>query len=136
MATFDNEHDEAALGEEESRSSPGHGNRALLMAGLGLVLMLGGYAATTYVPVTPWQAEQERRHAELRQQAAQRQAEGVEDALPERLKQVTPPWHNPPYQMAGRLAVYAGLFLFVLAGVQMYRSSPPPTKDSPSEPRP
>jgi len=42
---------------------------------------------------------------------------------------VAPPSRNPPYQMAGRLAIYGGLFLFVLAGVVMYRSSPPPTKD-------
>ena len=129
MATFEDERDEAALDEEESRSSPGPWNRPLLMAAIGLVLMLGGYAATTYVPVTARQVEQERRLAELRRLAAQRRADGVEDALPERLNQVAPPGGNPPYQMAGRLAIYGGLFLFVLAGVVMYRSSPPPTKN-------
>ncbi|HTV54878.1 MAG TPA: hypothetical protein VMI06_08165 [Terriglobia bacterium] len=129
MATFDDEGNDAALDEEELRSSPRQWNRPLLMAAIGLVLMLGGYAATTYVPPTPRHAEQERRLAELRRLAAQRQSEGVEDALPERLNQVTPPGGNPPYQMAGRLAIYVGLFIFVLAGVVMYRSSPPPTKD-------
>jgi type VI protein secretion system component VasK len=128
MANFD-EGAGAARDDEELRPSPGEWNRPLLLAGLGLVLMLGGYAATSYVPVTPRQAEQEQRLAELRQQATQRQADGVEDALPERLNQVTPPWRNPPYQMAGRLAIYGGLVLFVMAGVLMYRSSPPPTKD-------
>lgn len=136
MATFDHERDETALDDEESRCSPGQWNRPLLMAALGLVLMLGGYAAMTPVPATPRQTEKERRLAELRRLADQRRAEGVEDALPERLNEVTPPWRNPPYQMAGRLAIYAGLFLFVLAGVQMYRSSPPPTQDGPSKPRP
>lgn len=34
------------------------------------------------------------------------------------------------YVLAGRLAVFGGLFLFVMAGVLMYRSSPPPTKES------
>jgi hypothetical protein len=29
------------------------------------------------------------------------------------------------YVLAGRLALFGGLFLFVLAGVLMYRSSPP-----------
>jgi hypothetical protein len=129
MATFEDEHDEATLDEEESPSSSGQWNRPLLMAAFGLVFMLGGYAATTYVPVTARQVEQERRLAELRRLAAQRQADGVEDALPERLNQVSPPGSNPPYQMAGRLAIYGGLFLFVLAGVIMYRSSPPPTKN-------
>ncbi|HTU20142.1 MAG TPA: hypothetical protein VMG10_18905 [Gemmataceae bacterium] len=130
MATFDNEHDDAALDEEELRSSPRQWNRPLLMAALGLVLMLGGYAATSYVPATPRYVEQERRLAELRRLAAQRRADGVEDALPERLKQVAPPGGSPSYQRAGRLAIYGGLFLFVMAGVVMYRSSPPPTKDN------
>lgn len=33
------------------------------------------------------------------------------------------------YFLAGRLAVFAGLFLFVMAGVLMYRSSPRSKKD-------
>ncbi len=81
MATFDNERDETAKEEEESPSKPRQGNRPLLLAAIGLALMLGGYAATSY-------------------------------------------------NMAGQLAIFVGLFLFVLAAIQMYRSSPPPTKES------
>ncbi|MGH7173718.1 MAG: hypothetical protein ACRELG_25835, partial [Gemmataceae bacterium] len=103
MATFEDERDDAALDEEELRSSPGQWNRPLLMAALGLVLMLVGYAATTYAHATPRQAVQERRLAELRRLAAQRQTEGVEDALSERLNQAAPPGGNPPYHLAGRL---------------------------------
>lgn len=80
MAAFDNEHDEVVREEEESPSKPRQGNRPLLLAAIGLALMLGGYAATSY-------------------------------------------------SMAGQLAVFAGLFLFVVAAIQMYRSSPPPTKE-------
>lgn len=133
MATSDHEHDEAAREEEELLSSPGQGNRPLLLAALGLVLMLGGYAATTYVPATERQAEVERRLTELRHLAAQRRASGVDDGLPERLNQAAPAWRPPPYQMAGRLAIYCGLVLFVLAGVLMYRSSPEQRKDIPEE---
>jgi hypothetical protein len=128
MATFDDERDDAALDEEELRSAPGQWNRPLLMAGLGLALMLVGYAATVYVPV-PTQAEQERRLAELRQRSAQHPANGGEDASPQRSEERVQPGRYPPYQMAGRLAIYGGLFLFVMAGVLMYRSSPPPSKD-------
>ncbi len=34
------------------------------------------------------------------------------------------------YVLAGRLAIFGGLILFVLSGVSMYRSSPPPTEGS------
>lgn len=80
MATFDNEHDETAKEEEESPSKPRQGNRPLLLGAIGLVLMLGGYAAMSYV-------------------------------------------------MAGQLAIFVGLFLFVVAAIQMYRNSPPPTEE-------
>ena len=126
MARFDYER-EAAREEEELLSTPGSGSRPLLLAALGLVLMLGGYAATTYNPRSEQQAETARRLQELTSLAQERKAAGVDDGLPERLQQAAPPWREPPYQMAGRLAIYGGLFLFVLAAVQMYRSSPPPT---------
>jgi hypothetical protein len=124
MAGFENERDEAARKEEELLSTPGSSNRPWLLAAIGLVLMLGGYAATTYVPLTAQQAEAERNLL-----SQQHKETGVDDGLPERSKQATPPWREPPYQMAGRLAIYFGLFLFGLAGVLMYRSSPPPKKD-------
>lgn len=131
MKTFEDEPNELTWDGEQSRSSPpGQWNRPLLMAAIALVLMLGGYAATTYVPVTPQQVEQEHRLTELRRLAAQRRADGVEDALPDRLNQMTLSQGNPPYRMAGRLAVYGGLILFVMAGVVMYRSSPPSTRNS------
>lgn len=129
MDTFQDEREDLAPDEEDLRSSPGQWNRPLLMAAIGLVLMLGGYAAMSYVPVSPRPAEQERGFAELRRLATQRQADGVKDALPERLNQVVASQGNPPYRMAGRLAIYGGLVLFVMAGVVMYRSSPSTTKD-------
>jgi hypothetical protein len=132
MAIFENERDKAAREEEGLLSAPGSWNRPWLLAALGLALMLGGYAATTYVPLTAQQAEAEHRLQELRLLAQQCKEAGVDDGLPERLNQATPPWREPPYQMAGRLAIYFGLFLFGLAGVVMYRSPAPPKKDDDS----
>jgi hypothetical protein len=126
MASFENERDEAARGEEELLSAPGSWNRPWLLAAFGLALMLGGYAATTYVPMTAQQTEEEHGFQELRTLAQQRKEAGIDDGLPERLNQAAPPRREPPYQMAGRLAIYFGLFLFGLAGVLMYRSPTPP----------
>ncbi len=132
MAIFDNEPDDVSLEHDEQprTTTPSGWQRPLHMAGLGLVLMLGGYAAMNYVPatpVTPRQAEQERMQTELRDLAAKRQASGVaEDSLSDRLEQIKPPWRMPPYQIPGRLAFYGGLFLFVAAGVLMYRRPPAP----------
>jgi hypothetical protein len=122
MSSFHDEHEDAAREEEEFLSAPGSWNRPLLLAALGLALMLGGYAATNYVPASAHQADAARRLEELRLLAQQRKEAGVDDGLPERLKQAAPPLRDPPYQMAGRLAIYGGLFLFVLAAVIMYRS--------------
>ena len=123
MATFDNRRAEAAREEEELLSSPRQSNRPLFLAFVGLALMLGGYAGTNYTPTS------ERRLAESRLLAQQRQEAGANDDLAAKLDRVAEPRSEFPYQMAGRLAIYGGLFLFVLAGIQMYHSSPPPKKD-------
>jgi hypothetical protein len=132
MAIFENETDDLRHEHEEMRSAPQGGwNKPLLLAGLGLALMLGGYAATNYVPLTPRQAEQERQLAELREMAARgRQSGTAADALDERLKQVAPSWRTPPYQIPGRLAIFGGLALFVAAGVLMYRNTPTPKRET------
>jgi hypothetical protein len=108
--------------EETRPALPSDWNRPLLLAALGLVLMLGGYAAMNYVPPTP------RPLAELREMAAQ--SGTAAEGLDERLKQVAPSWSEPPYRIPGRLAIYGGLALFVAAGVRMYRSTPTPRKET------
>jgi hypothetical protein len=107
---------------DEIRPAPSSGwDKPLLMAALGLVLMLGGYAAMNYVPPTP------RPIAELREMAAK--SGTAAEGLDERLKQIAPAWSEPPYRIPGRLAIYGGLALFVAAGVRMYRSTPSPQKE-------
>ncbi|HEY7156730.1 MAG TPA: hypothetical protein VH575_22365 [Gemmataceae bacterium] len=113
--------DRAISENEETRPAPpSDWNKPLLLAALGLVLMLGGYAAMNYVPPHPL--------AELREMAARSgtAAEGLE----ERLKQVAPSWTEPPYRIPGRLAIFGGLVLFVAAGVRMYRSTPTTRKET------
>jgi hypothetical protein len=130
MSHFDNESDDRRPDAEGEQSAPPAEDwrRPLLLAGIGLVLMIGGYQAMNYVPprpLTPRQAEQERLHADMRKMAAESQDDS---ALTDRLKDIEPPWRTPPYQIPGRLALYLGLFLFVAAGVLMYRHSPAPKK--------
>lgn len=142
MAILDNEPDDLSLEHDERprTAPPSSWRRPLQLAGLGLVLMLGGYAAMNYVPptsVTPQQAKQERIQTELRELAAKRQASGIaEDSLSDHLEQIKPPWRMPPSQIPGRLALYGGLFLFVAAGVLMYRHSPASKHESADEEAP
>jgi hypothetical protein len=126
MPILENEPDDLSLENETSSTAPPRGgNSPFLLAALGLALMLGGYAALNYVPLTPRQTEQERQLSELRDLAAKSHGQGTAvGALEGRLKQVEPPWRTPPYQLPGRLALFGGLFLFLAAGFLMYRKSP------------
>jgi hypothetical protein len=116
--------------EPETTAPPSGGWRSpLLLAGIGLALLIGGYHAMNYVPRTPQQAAQEEELTKLRQMAAKDAPD-----LHQRLKDVPPPaWRTPPYQLPGRLAFFFGLFLFVLAGIQMYRHRPAPQPESADE---
>lgn len=119
------EHDyEPENATSETASTPSAWRKPLLLAAIGLVLMLGGYKAMDYVPSptrTPRQAEQERLHSDLRKRATQQSEQG---GLAERLDQIAPPWREPPFRVPGRLALYFGFFLFLAAGVLMYRQAP------------
>lgn len=128
MPILDNEPDKPS---HETEAAPTGWSRPLLLAALGLVLMLGGYAVMNYVPsrsLTPRQTEEERRLTELREMAARQHGERRDvAALEERLKQVG---RTPPYRMPGQLAIYGGLFLFLAAGFLMYRKTPVPKRDA------
>jgi hypothetical protein len=83
--------------------------------------MVAGWKASTYNPLTPRQAEQARQFDEVRGPA------GEDPDLARRLDEMaTRVQPRPPYQGLGRLAVFAGLALFIAAGVLMYRQPPPP----------
>jgi hypothetical protein len=96
----------------------------LVLAGLGLALMVAGWKVSTYVPVSAEDAEKERQLNELRSRAEEfdREAAGSgQPKLSERLSRYAAGGRIPPYQTAGRLALYVGLLSFVGAMVLMYR---------------
>jgi hypothetical protein len=89
------------------KQEPAPGRHNPLLVGLaGLALMLAGWKVSTYVPTSGPDSGQETAPADAP------------------LRDPTRTWHPPPYQTAGRLAFFAGLVLFVAAGVLMYRRTP------------
>jgi len=89
--------------------------RPILLGLLGLGLMVGGWKLSTWVPP-------ERRLAEVRRLADP----DLRDKLDEYVRRVR---GAPPYELPGRLVLFAGLILFVVAGVRMYRQKPPEPVD-------
>jgi hypothetical protein len=88
---------------------------------LGLALMIGGWKLATYVPAP--EGDQERRLEELRGAAEASARSGDPEAA--RLERKLPR-RTPPYQAQGRLVLFGGLLLFIVAGVLMYRHKPAP----------
>src|SRR3954453_10175102 len=91
----------------------------LVLALVGLVLMVGGWKVSTYVPLSAEDAEKERQLNELRSRAEEfdhTTAVSGQPKLSERLSRYTAGSRFPPYQTAGRLALYVGLLMFVTAG--------------------
>ena len=84
--------------------------------------MVGGWKASTYLPEPARRPDQARKLDEVRGMADDPALRGRLDTLAQRAQQ-------PPYQLPGRLALLAGLLLFVSAAVRMYRHQP-------AEPRP
>lgn len=82
---------------------------------VGLGLIVGGWKLTTFVPPSPAAG----RLAELRRLAPDREYAETLDRYTATVSR------DPPFYHAGRLAVLAGLAMFVAAAVQMYRSPPP-----------
>jgi hypothetical protein len=109
--------------EEEPKSRQGDWGGPLTMAAAGLVLMVGGYLLLDQGP--PPDPEL----AGLVENAKQ------DPGLEERLRQVGQ--RSPPFRRLGTVAIYAGLLLFLAAGVRMYRHKPaPPPGEPPSEEEP
>jgi hypothetical protein len=138
METTEHETDDVGQEGDLVPRSSGSWNRPLLLGGIGLLLMLGGYAAMNYVPpseLTPRQSEQEKLQGEIRDLASKPRSGGaVQPGLADRVDQINPPWRSPRYEIPGRLAVFLGLFLFVAAGVLMYRQPPPKQQATEEEP--
>src|SRR5262245_23513891 len=89
--------------------APWH-ERPVVLGLIGLALMVGGWKLSTYVPADPRVRELARLGAD-------------DPELVRRLREYEPrPTAQPPYQLAGRMVLFAGLLLFLYAAARMYRS--------------
>jgi hypothetical protein len=81
---------------------------------LGLALMVGGWKLSTWVPTTAREQEQAAELDRMRQMQGDAEWKAKVDGYARNVQR------QPPYEMLGRLAVFGGLVLFVVAGVRMY----------------
>jgi hypothetical protein len=81
---------------------------------VALALMLGGWKLSTHVSLTPHQADQADKFAEVRAMAKGQ----FREELDRMAGNVQP---TPPFRWAGRLVFMAGAGLFVVAAVLMFR---------------
>src|SRR5919199_6821534 len=108
---------------QRTHSPPRRGPTPAVLAVLGLVLMVGGWKVSRYVPLTPQDAEEDRRVSDVRRLAEKDPAQG---GLAEALGRYSHQGREPPYRRLGDLAFLGGLALFVTAGVLMYRQPAAP----------
>ncbi len=90
---------------------PPPGPSPLLLGAIGLLLLIGGWKASTWVP--PREGSQ--LYDEVRRMAG-------DTDLGQRLDAYRP---RPPLEFPGRLTFFLGLGLFIFAGVRMARSPSP-----------
>jgi hypothetical protein len=86
---------------------------------LGLGLAIGGTMLSNYNPLTPRQAEQARKAAEL-QEMGEQQGEEEFGKRVERIRRDAQP--QPPYRLPGQVLFFVGVGLFVVAAVLMFRA--------------
>lgn len=91
---------------------------------LGLALMVGGWRLGSFQPgPSPQRQQQASQLAELRRLAE-------DPALARRLDQIQAhASHEAPYRVPGKLLFLAGMFFFIGAAVQMYRTPTPLPQD-------
>jgi hypothetical protein len=85
---------------------------------LGLALMVGGWKVSTWVPMSGREQEQAEKLDKLRDMQGDAEWKAKVDTYARSVQR------QPPYEMPGRLSVFAGLVLFIVAGVRMYWAAP------------
>jgi len=95
---------------EEKPAPPSTGS-PLLLGVVGLLLILGGWKLSTWVPPSDDGVFNEVRRL-------------ADDDLRSKLDG----YRRPPFELPGRLTLFFGLGLFVVAGVKMYRAPTPPAE--------
>ncbi len=91
--------------------------RPIGMGLLGLALMVGGWKLSSWVPpTTTHEQEQAEKLGELKRVRGDPQWQAKVDGYARNVQR------QPPFEMAGRLVIFAGLAVFIIAGVRMYRA--------------
>jgi hypothetical protein len=103
------------MGDEKETSPPPQNGMSPYVVGLiGLVLLIGGWKISTWVP--PRQGPQGELFSSVR-------AKVDDPELARRMDDIGLP--QPPFEFAGRVAFFLGLGLFVLALATMWRGPAP-----------
>jgi hypothetical protein len=115
---------------EMARGQRWHWQSPLTLGVVALALMVVGWKVSTYRPAADTDAE--RRLVELASQAEAFERANTDPSqagLAAKLQQYT----RPPYHFLGRLLVYVGAALFLVAGVAMWQAKPPPPGEEEEE---
>jgi hypothetical protein len=91
--------------------------RPICMGLLGLALMVGGWKLSGWVqPTTTHEQDQQEKLAELKRIQGDPQWRAKVDGYARSVQR------QPPFETAGRLVIFAGLAVFIIAGVRMYQA--------------
>jgi hypothetical protein len=99
---------------EEKETPPQNGPSPYVLGLIGLVLLVGGWKASTWVP--PREGPQGEMFSDVRRMAG-------DSELGRRMDDIGRP--QPPLEFPGRVAFFLGLGLFVLALAMMWRGPTP-----------
>ncbi len=91
--------------------------RPIGMGLLGLALMVFGWKLSSWVPpTTAHEHEQSEKLGELKRMQGDPQWQAKVDGYARNVQR------QPPFEMAGRLVIFVGLAVFIIAGVRMYQA--------------
>jgi hypothetical protein len=116
---------------EMARGQKWHWQSPLTLGVVALAMMVVGWKVSTYRPGAGTAAD--RQLVELTSQAEAFERANTDPSqagLAAKLQWYT----RPPYQFLGRLMIYVGAGLFLVAGVAMWLAKPPPPGEEEEEP--
>jgi hypothetical protein len=109
------------MAELESSEPSAARHAPWLLAVVGLILMLIGYGLLNYAPARSADVPDDPQLRRLREMA---EKDPAQQAFAERLRDLGRPDRLALLRPAGFVAFYAGLLLFIAAGIRMYRQPP------------
>jgi hypothetical protein len=122
------------MDEEQAQPHREEWRAPLRLGGGGLALLLAGYFLMNSNPLPQHAAE--RQYAQWKQMHDMAARDPQQKELAEKLERMEPPPPNRPWRVLGVVAFWAGLLLFIAAGIRMYHHKPaegPPAGEGPAE---